>query len=66
MKNNRLKLSLAAFGLVVGLLGSTVVVSAQTTLCGWDDELEWCTAIGRDGLCAYGGPDCTTTIPTVE
>jgi hypothetical protein len=67
MKNNRLKLSLAAFGLVVAFMGSTEKLSAQQSpLCKWSKRVEACLASAPDGYCAYGGPDCTTTGPVVE
>ncbi|SEF77792.1 hypothetical protein [Algoriphagus boritolerans] len=66
MKNNRLKLSITAFGLVLAFMCSTGKLSAQEPLCRWDKQVEACLASAPDGICAYGGPDCTTTVPTVE
>lgn len=63
MKNNRLKLSLAAFGLFLAFMSFTTTVSA---LCKWDRTVESCLVSAPDGYCAYGGDDCTTTVPTVE
>jgi len=69
MKNNKLKSSLAALGIVLALVGSTSFSTAQTNgayLCRWDKNLEWCLVSAPDGYCAFGGDSCTTTIPTVE
>lgn len=71
MKNNNFKFSLACFGLFLAMIGSTASVSAQTDpnpnrLCQWNKRVMACEVSAPDGYCAYGGPDCTTTVPTVE
>lgn len=68
MKKNQFKLTLTAFGIFLMFMGSTSILKAKEKepLCGWDDQLQFCIAGALDGYCAYGGPDCTTTIPTVE
>lgn len=47
-------------------IGSIDILSAKQVWCGWDNDLQACWAGGLHGYCAYGGPDCTTTIPTVR
>lgn len=72
MKNNRLKLPLVAFGLFFAFMGTSLSLNAQTGqpngdyLCKWDRLIENCMMSAPDGYCAYGGDDCTTTVPTVE
>lgn len=67
MKNNRLKFSIAAFGLVVCLISTSAITIAQTTptpLCRWDKKTLLCKPIAEDGYCAIGGPECE--VPVVE
>ncbi|RZS98385.1 hypothetical protein BC751_4035 [Cecembia calidifontis] len=47
-------------------IGSIDTLSAKQVWCGWDNDLQACWAGGLHGYCAYCGPDCTTTIPTVR
>ena len=64
MKNLKL---FATLGLFLTFMGSTGIISAEGTVwCGWDYDLQACHAGGHHGYCAYGGADCTTTIPTVN
>ncbi len=56
----------AALGLFLTFIGSAGHINAEGTVwCGWDNKIELCLAGGHDGYCAYGGPDCMTTIIVV-
>ncbi len=68
MKNNRLKLSLTAIGLMIAFVCSIGNLNAQTSgtfLCKWSKKYEWCFVTAPDGYCAYGGDSCQSTIPEV-
>ncbi|SFG72690.1 hypothetical protein SAMN04487988_10772 [Algoriphagus hitonicola] len=67
MKNSIKKLVLAlSLLLFLGAISSNTMAQSDVIYCKWSEEVQFCLTTAPDGLCAYGGADCSTTYPVVE